>query len=106
MDIFTGEINKNGCNLSQKGPKMGPGVLYCCWVLLSSSGVNNSLSTIFLGHPVGTLRYFCVLQNTLRSLGTIISNFYSTFSDSLSFCLAPFAVLAILVFLLLSNSIV
>ena len=51
MDIFQGEIDKNGCNLSHKGTKMGPEVLYCCWVLLSSPGVNNSLSTIFFGTP-------------------------------------------------------
>ena len=53
MDVFRGEIARNGCNLSQMEIKMGPEVLYCCWVLLSSPGVNNSLSTIFLGHPVG-----------------------------------------------------
>ena len=52
MDVFQGKIDRNGCNLSQMETKMGPEVQYFCWVLLSSPGVNNSLSTIFLGHPV------------------------------------------------------
>ena len=45
MDVFQGIIARNGCNLSRMKIKMGPEVLYCCWVLLSSLGVNNSLST-------------------------------------------------------------
>ena len=39
MDVFQGIIARNGCNLSQMERKMGPEVLYCCWVLLSSPGV-------------------------------------------------------------------
>ena len=52
MDVFQGIIARNECNLSQMEIKMGPEVLYCCWVLLSSLGVNNSLSTKKLRHPV------------------------------------------------------
>ena len=53
MDVFQGIIARNECNLSQMEIKMGLEVLYCCWVLLSSLGVNNSISTKKkLGHPV------------------------------------------------------
>ena len=52
MDVFQGIIARNGCNLSRMKIKIGPEVLYCCWVLLSSLGVNNSLSTKKLRHPV------------------------------------------------------
>ena len=51
MDVLQGEIARNGCNLLQMETKMGPEVQYFCWVLLSSPGVNDSLSTIFFGTP-------------------------------------------------------
>ena len=52
MEVFQGKIARNVFDLSQMETKMGPDVQYFCWVLLSSPGVNSSLSTIFLGHPV------------------------------------------------------
>ena len=65
MNVFQGKIARNGCNLLQMETKMGPEVQYFCWVLLSSLGVNNSLSTIFFGTP-------CIYINMIIMITTNI----------------------------------
>ena len=83
IDVFQGEIAKNRCNLSQKVTQMGPEVMSCCWVFLSSPGVNNSLSTIFLGHPVqnchnsstlSKIVHYCQNKLTTSKLINIVKN--------------------------------
>ena len=63
--FFRGKLPEIDAILSQMETKTGPEVQYFCWVLLSSPGVNNSLSTIFLGHPVSLHTVQCTVHCAL-----------------------------------------
>ena len=51
MEFFSGESCQKWMQFVTNLIKMGPEVLYCCWVLLPSLGVINSLCTIFFETP-------------------------------------------------------